>query len=102
MMEHLQQLQNEVLEEEATLLEGAEESQVVGFKCKEVATGDKEGQRPFKKTRGKQPEKYCRDAAAKMGGANPYERCVSAGQDWLYYKLHSACISTTGGPIFTN
>jgi len=31
-------------EEKATLLEGAEESQITGSKCKEFATGDKEGQ----------------------------------------------------------
>jgi len=43
MMEYLQWLRDEVLEEEATLLEGAEGSQVVGSKCKEVAAGDKEG-----------------------------------------------------------
>ena len=48
-MEYLQHLQNEVLEEEAALLEGAERSQVVGSKRKEVATGDEEGQRPSKK-----------------------------------------------------
>ena len=33
-----------MLEEEAALLEGAEEFQVIGSKCKKVATGDKEGQ----------------------------------------------------------
>ena len=49
MMEYLQHLQNEVLEEEAALLEGAERSQVVGSKRKEVAAGDEEGQRPSKK-----------------------------------------------------
>jgi len=43
MVEYLQRLQDEVLEEEATLLEGAEGSQVMGSKCKEVATGDEEG-----------------------------------------------------------
>jgi len=43
-MEYLQRLRDEVLEEEATLLEGAKGSQVMGFKCKEVAAGDKEGQ----------------------------------------------------------
>jgi len=43
-MEYLQQLWNEVLEEEATLLKGAEGSQIMGSKCKEVATGDEEGQ----------------------------------------------------------
>jgi len=42
-----------VLEEEATLLEGAEGSQVMGSKRKEVATGDEEEQWPSKKARGK-------------------------------------------------
>jgi len=56
-----------VLEEEAVLLEGAEGSQVMGSKCKEVAARDEEGQRPSKKTRGKQPGKYCRGAAVKIG-----------------------------------
>ena len=41
-IEYLQWLQNEVLKKEATLLEGAEEFQVAGSKCKEVAAGDKE------------------------------------------------------------
>jgi len=74
-----------VLEEEAALLEGAEESQVTGSKCKEVATGDKEVQQPSKKTRGKQPWKYYRGATVKMGGSNPCERCVCAGQDCLVH-----------------
>ena len=74
-----------MLEEEATLLEGAEESQVVGSKCKEVATGNEEEQWPSKKARGKQPEKYHGGAAVKMGGSNPCERCVCAGQDCLVY-----------------
>jgi len=43
-MEYLQQLWNEVLEEEAALLEGAEGSQIMGSKCKEIATRDKEKQ----------------------------------------------------------
>jgi len=77
-MEYLQRLQDEVLKEEATLLEGTEGSQVAGSKCKEVATGGEEEQRPSKKTRGKQPGKYC-------GSANPCERCVSTGQDCLVH-----------------
>ena len=44
MMEYLQRLQDEVLKEEAALLEGAEESQVVGSKHKEVTARDKEVQ----------------------------------------------------------
>jgi len=74
-----------VLEKEAALLEGTEGSQVMGSKCKEVATGDEEMQQPSKKARGKQPGKYRRDAAVKMGDANPYKRCVSAGQDCLVH-----------------
>ena len=79
--EYLQQLWDEVLEEEATLLEGAEGSQVMGSKHKKVASGDEEEQRPSKKARGK----YRGDAAVKMGGSNPCERCVCAGQDCLVY-----------------
>jgi len=41
-MEYLQRLQDEVLEEEAALLEGIEGSQVTRSKRKEIATGDKE------------------------------------------------------------
>ena len=44
MVEYLQQLWDEVLEEEAALLERAEGSQVTGSKCKEVAAGDEEVQ----------------------------------------------------------
>ena len=85
-MEYLQQLWDEVLEEEAALLEGAEGSQVMGFKCKEVTARDEEGQRPSKKARGKQPGKYCGGAAVKMGGSNPCERCVCTGQDCLVHS----------------
>jgi len=51
-----------VLEEEAALLEGAEESQVTGSKCKEITARDEEGKQASKKAR----EKYYRDAAVKM------------------------------------
>ena len=50
----------------------------MGSKCKEVVTRDEEGQQPAKKTKGKQPGKYCGSAAVKMGDANPCERCVSS------------------------
>jgi len=43
-MEYLQRLRDEVLEEEATLLEGAEGSQTAESKRKEVAAGDEEEQ----------------------------------------------------------
>ena len=84
-MEYLQRLRNEVLEEEAALLEGVEGSQVAGSKRKEVAAGGEEEQRPSKKARGKQPGKYRGGAAVKMGGFNPCERCVCAGQDCLVH-----------------
>jgi len=74
-----------VLEEEATLLEGAEGSQVAGSKCKEVTTRDEKMQWSSKKAREKQPGKYHGGAAVKMGGANPCKRCVSTGQDCLVH-----------------
>ena len=52
-MEYLQWLWDEVLEEEAILLEGAEGSQVAESKHKEVAARDKEVQQLSKKTRWK-------------------------------------------------
>ena len=70
-----------MLEEEAALLKGAEGSQVVGSKCKEVATGDEEGRRPSKKARGK----YRGGATVKMGGSIPCERCVCARQNCLVH-----------------
>ena len=85
MVEYLQRLRDEVLEEEAALLEGAEGSQVVGSKRKEITAEGEEEQWPSKKARGKQPGKYRGVAAVKMGGANPCERCVSARQDCLMY-----------------
>ena len=66
MLEYLQQLWDKILEEEATLLEGVEGSQVIGSKCKEVTTGDKEEQQPSKKAREKQLGKYCRGAVVKI------------------------------------
>jgi len=71
-----------VLEEEATLLERTEGSQVVGSKCKEVAAGDKERQQPSKKARGR----YRGGTAVKMGDSNLCERCVCAGQDCLVHS----------------
>ena len=70
-----------MLEEEAALLERAEESQVAGSKRKEVAAGGEEEQWPSKKARGK----YRGGAIVKMGGATPCERCVCARQDCLVH-----------------
>ena len=80
-MEYLQRLRDEVLEEETTLLEGAEGSQVAGSKRKEIAAGGEEEQQLSKKARGK----YRGGAAVKMGGSNPCERCVCTGQDCLVH-----------------
>ena len=44
MVEYLQWLWDKVLEKEATLLEEAEGSQVMGSKCKKIIARDKEGQ----------------------------------------------------------
>ena len=80
-MEYLQRLRDEMLEEKAGLLEGAEGSQVVGSKRKEVAAGGEEEQWPSKKARGK----YRGGATVMMGGATPCERCVCTRQDCLVY-----------------
>ena len=74
-----------MLEKEAALLEGAEGSQVVGSKHKEIAAGDEEEQWPSKKARGKQLGKYHGGTTVKMGGSNPCERCVCAGQYCLVH-----------------
>jgi len=85
-MEYLQQLRDEVLEEKATLSEGAEGSQVAGSKHKEVAARDKEVQRPSKKARGKQPRKYCGGAIVKMGilmlRSMPPQLCMDMGKGY--------------------
>jgi len=82
-LEYIQQLQNEVLEEEAALLERAEGSQIVGSKCKEVTVEDEEKQWPSKKARGKQPGKYCIGTIAKIGGSNPAKGvCVPGRIAW--------------------
>ena len=66
-MEYLQRLRDKVLEKEAILLEGAEEFQIVGSKCKDIAARDEEGQWPAKKARGKQLGKYHGSTTVKMG-----------------------------------
>jgi len=84
-VEYPQRLRDEVLEEEATLLERAEGSQVAGSKRKEVTARDEEGQRPSKKARRKQLGKYRGGATAKIGGSNLCERYVYTGQDCLVH-----------------
>ena len=73
------------VKEETTLLKGVEGSQVIGSKCKKVATRDEEGQWSSKKARGKQPGKYHGDVSVKIRSTNPCERCVCTGQDYLIH-----------------
>jgi len=51
MFEYFQQLWEEVLEEDATLLEGAERSQIMGPKCKEIAPENNADHWPSKKAK---------------------------------------------------
>jgi len=71
MLEYLQQLWNEVLAVDTALLEDAEESQIVGSKCKEVTPGNNRDCWPSKRTKGKQLARYCRDIGIKMGMLTP-------------------------------
>ena len=50
-LEYIQQLQDKVIVEDAVLLEGSKESQVIRSKCKEVIFKDKEGYWPLKKAK---------------------------------------------------
>jgi len=70
-----------VIAEDATLLEGTKESQVIGSKHKEVASRDEKRHQSSKKAK----EKYCEDDIVKIEGANPCERYVHARQDCLVY-----------------
>jgi len=68
-------------------LERAERSQIVEFKCKEIAARDEEEQWSSKKAKERQQGKYHRGTTVKIGDANSCERCVSTGQDCLVYYL---------------
>ena len=82
----IQQLQDKVLVEDATLLESTGGSQIVGTKCRENTSGDKERQQPFKKAKRKQPGRYHRNTGVKMEGANPCERYIHTRQDCLVHN----------------
>ena len=66
-LEYIQQLQDELLVNNAALLEGVKEFQVMKSKCKEVILEDKRECWPSKKAKGKQPARYCGDVGVKMG-----------------------------------
>jgi len=57
-LEYLQQLWDKVLEEDTTLLEGAEGSWIVGLERKEISLENDADCWPFKKAKGKQPVRY--------------------------------------------
>jgi len=77
-LEYLQQLWNEVLVEDTTLLEGTER-----FKHKKVFPEDNRDHWPFKKAKGKQPARYHRDIGVKMGILTPVrDVCVLGRTAW--------------------
>jgi len=57
-LEYLQQLQNEILEKEATLLESTKGFKIAGSKYKEISPGDNADCQPSKKAKEKQPVRY--------------------------------------------
>ena len=57
----------------------------MGSKHKKIVAGDEKGQQPSKKAKEKQQGKYCGCATVKIEGANYYERCMSARQDYLVH-----------------
>ena len=80
MVKYLQQLRDKMLEEEAALLEGAEGSQVVWSKHKDVAARNEKGQQLSKKARRKQPGKYRRGSTVKMGMLTPVRGVWAPGR----------------------
>jgi len=86
MLEYLQQLQNKMLEKDTALLEGAEESQIVGPKHKKASLGNNADHWPFKKAKGKQPARYREDIGVKLGGTNLCERYMHAKQNCLVHN----------------
>ena len=65
--------------ENATLLKGAERSQVTGSKYKEIASMNEKGHQPSKKAKGK----YCRDNAVKIGVLTPVrDVCIPGRISW--------------------
>jgi len=53
-LEYIQQLQDKVIVENTTLLEGSEGSQVAGSKHKEVTSENEKGYQPLKKAKERQ------------------------------------------------
>ena len=82
-MEYIQRLWNEVIAEDATLLEGSEGSQVAGSKYKEVTSRDEKGYQPPKKAKGK----YYGDDTVKIEIANLCERYVHTRQDCQVQRI---------------
>ena len=79
-------LWDKVLEEDTTLLKGAEGLQIVGPKYKEASPEDNMNCQPSKKAKEKQPARYYGDNGVKMGSANSFDQYVHARQDCLVHN----------------
>ena len=55
-------------------------------KYKEIYPKDGADCQPSKKTKEKQPVRYCEDIRIKIGGANLCERCIYARQNCLVHN----------------
>jgi len=72
-----------VLEKDTVLLEGAEESQIVGPKHKEAPLGNNADHWPFKKAKEKQPARYREDIGVKLGSTTSVKDiCVPSRTVW--------------------
>ena len=85
-LEYIQQLQDKMLAENTTFLEGAKRSQIVRSKYKKVPLEDNIDHWPSKKTKEKQLVRYYRDIGIKIEGTNPCKRYVYTGQNYLVYN----------------
>ena len=77
-----QEMQRRYKEEQWLLVQLEEAAKL----CRAEHMAQKARREAEEKAQGKQPGKYCRGAAVKIGGANPCERYVSARQDCLVHS----------------
>ena len=85
-LEYLQQLQDKVFEEDATLLESTKESQIAEPKYKKIPLGNDTDCWPSKRLKENNQQDTEETLGSSWGGANPCERYVYAGQDYLVYN----------------
>jgi len=89
-LKYLQQPQDKILAENATLLESAEESQITGSKYKEVTLEDDRDCQPSKKAKETQPARYHRDIRVKMKVLIPVrDVCVPGRIVWYIIQDES-------------